>query len=292
MPKFVINESFLEQVELLRLALKDNVAGLFGGNHKSKAYGSSCEFADYRSYLPGDDISKIDWNVFARFNQLFVKLFLDERQMHTKIYIDASESMSFDDKDKQALLLASTLAYLSIKETDKVSIYYVQNKQVYEVVSSIVCLDSYLNSIYKLNDIEFKGESFLSEGIIPSNVGYGDGKSIVISDFLTDHNYFDMVNYLRSKKRDVLLIQVLSNEELDPIKKGKMIYYDAENKSSFYKKNIDKDVLNAYHQALNYVIERNRDLCLSVEANYLLVNSKESLTDIFMKKMIEQEVVK
>ena len=71
-----------------------------------------------------------------------------------------------------------------------------------------------------------------------------------------------------------------------------MIYYDAENKSSFYKKNIDRDVLNAYHQALNYVIERNRDLCLSVEANYLLVNSKESLADIFMKKMIEQEVVK
>ena len=292
MNKFVINEQFLEQVELLRLAIKDNVAGLFGGNHKSKAFGSSCEFADYRNYLPGDDISKIDWNVFARFDKLFIKLFLDERQMHTKIYIDASASMSFNNKDKRALELAAVLAYLSIKETDKVSIYYIQNKQVYEVVSSIVCKDAYFNTIVKLNDIEFKGESFISDSVIASSIGYGEGKSIIISDFFTDNNYLDAVNHLRSKKRDVLLLQVLSEDEIDPFRNGKSIYYDAEDNSKFYKKNIDRDVIRAYHEALDYLISKNRDFCSSVEANYVMVSAQEPLSNIFLNKLYQEEIVK
>lgn len=60
MEKFAINEAFLQQIETLQIILKNNVAGLFGGNHQSKTFGSSCEFADYRDYLPGDDITKID----------------------------------------------------------------------------------------------------------------------------------------------------------------------------------------------------------------------------------------
>ena len=63
---FVINEEFLQQLEVLQMLVKNNVAGLFGGMHKSKTYGSSCEFADYRDYMPGDDITKIDWNAYAR----------------------------------------------------------------------------------------------------------------------------------------------------------------------------------------------------------------------------------
>ena len=89
MSQFVIDEGFLQQVELLQLLVKNNIAGRFGGNHQSKAYGSSCDFADFREYAPGDDIKKIDWNAFMRFDKLYMKLYLDERQMHTRIYIAA-----------------------------------------------------------------------------------------------------------------------------------------------------------------------------------------------------------
>ena len=82
MSKIAINEEFLQQLEALQILLKNNLAGLFGGNHKSRTYGSSCEFADYRNYIPGDDISKIDWNAYARFEKLYLKLFLDERQVY------------------------------------------------------------------------------------------------------------------------------------------------------------------------------------------------------------------
>ena len=87
MSKLIVSEEFLQQVETLQTVLRNNVAGMFGGNRKSKTYGSSCEFADYRDYQPGDDISKIDWNAYARFDKLYQKLYLDERQMHTRIYI-------------------------------------------------------------------------------------------------------------------------------------------------------------------------------------------------------------
>ena len=94
MAKGIINEEFLQQVETLQTLLQNNISGLFGGNRQSKTYGSSCEFADYIDYIPGDDITKIDWNAYARFEKLYQKLYLDERQMHTRIYIDVSRSMA------------------------------------------------------------------------------------------------------------------------------------------------------------------------------------------------------
>ena len=116
MGKFTINEELLAQIESLQSILKNNVAGMFGGNRQSKSFGSSCEFADYRDYLPGDDINKIDWNAYARFDKLYEKLYYDERQMHTRIYIDASRSMihGSEEKAEAALRLAAALAYLSV----------------------------------------------------------------------------------------------------------------------------------------------------------------------------------
>ena len=152
MSKYVINEEFLQQVEALQVILKNNLAGLFGGNHQSKTYGTSCEFADYRDYIPGDDITKIDWNAYARFEKLYLKLYLDERQVHTRIYIDASRSMDYGqfNKAEMALKIAATLAYLSICEMDRVSIYYIKNNQVHEVVNNIVGKEAFYNSIGKL----------------------------------------------------------------------------------------------------------------------------------------------
>ena len=76
----IIDEVFFQNLEQLDIYLKDNVAGAFGGNHRSKKIGSSSEFADYRKYVPGDDIRRIDWNVFSRFDKLYLKLFLEQHQ--------------------------------------------------------------------------------------------------------------------------------------------------------------------------------------------------------------------
>ena len=294
MGTFVINDEFLSQVELLQLLVKNNVAGRFGGNHKSKTYGSSCDFTDYREYMAGDDITKIDWHAYARFKQLYVKLYLDERQVHTRIYIDASRSMAYgkSKKDEQAIKIAAAIAYISICEMDKVSIYAIHNDYVEEVVSNILGREAFYNNINKLNDIVFDGDSLISEAILPSTVGYGDGFSVVISDFLTDNDYETAIDHLANKKRDVLCVQVLSKEELNPRIRGKMHLFDSEDSARFYRKHINREIIRAYRQAVEYVTSRVRDYCLSRGGQYILVSTQDSLNDIFYDKLMTSGVIK
>ena len=294
MSKYVINEEFLQQVEALQVILKNNLAGLFGGNHQSKSYGSSCEFADYRDYIPGDDITKIDWNAYARFDKLYLKLFLDERQVHTRIYIDASRSMDYGQSNKaeMALKIAGTLAYLSLCEMDRVSIYYIKNNKVNEVISNVVGKESFYELASKLNEIEFSDDCFISDSILPTNVGYGDGMSIIISDFLTNNDYETAIDHLVSKRRDLFCFQILSKEEIKPTIRGKVHFYDSENISLEYRKNINKTIINAYNEALEYTINRIKNYCNSREANYMLIASNKSVSEIFLKELPEMGVLK
>lgn len=294
MSKYAINEEFLQQVEALQIILKNNLAGLFGGNHQSKTYGSSCEFADYRDYIPGDDITKIDWNAYARFDKFYLKLFLDERQVHTRIYIDASRSMDYGKgkKAEKALQIAATLAYLSICEMDRVSIYYIKQNKVHEVISNIVGREAFYNTIGKLNDIEFSDDCFISDSILPTKVGYGDGMSLIISDFLTDNDYESAIDYLVDKRRDLFCFQVLSKDELKPNIRGKVHFYDSEDVNKQYRKNINRDIAHAYNEALQYTLNRIKNYCNSRNANYMLVQSDKSISEIFLKNLPEMGVLK
>ncbi len=294
MSKFAINEELLQQIEALQVILKNNLAGLFGGNHQSKSYGSSCEFADYRDYIPGDDISKIDWNAYARFEKLYLKLYLDERQVHTRIYIDASRSMDYGQGKKAecALKIAATLAYLSICQMDRVSIYYIKENKVHEVITNIVGKEAYYASIGKLNEIEFSDDCFISSSILPTKVGYGDGMSIIISDFLTENNYEEAIDYLVDKKRDLFCFQVLAKDEIKPNIRGKVHFYDSEDASVEYRKNIKKDIVIAYNKALEYTVNRIKNYCTSRNSNYSLVQSDTSMSELFLKTLPEMGVLK
>jgi uncharacterized protein (DUF58 family) len=296
MKKYVINEEFLSRLDTLETVLKNNVAGMFGGNKQSKygSFGSSPEFADYRDYMPGDDITKIDWNSYARFDRLYLKLFLDERQMHTRIYIDTSRSMDYGNghKAEQAIRLAAALAYISINEMNRVSVYTVNGGSIEEVIPPTAGKESFFNRIDSFNGIEFDGDSRISEAILPTTVGMGDGMSVIISDFLTDEDYETAIEHMVSKKRDVFCIQILSPEELIPQLTGKMHLFDSENFNKTYKKNIDRDILKAYRSAVAYATERIRDFCFARGANYLLASSEDDVGEIIFGKLEEQGVIK
>ena len=294
MGKLVIDEAFMQQVESLQMLVKNNVAGMFGGNHQSKSYGSSCEFTDYRDYIPGDDITKIDWNAYARFDELFLKLYLDERQMHTRIYIDASRSMDYGKggKAEQALKLAAAIAYLSVCEMDKVSIYVICDKKVHEIIGGMVGKEAFISSIHKLNEIDFDGDSFISEAILPENVGYGDGMSLILSDFLTENDYETAIEHLVQKRRHVFCMQILSQEELNPQIRGKVHFFDSEDMGRTYRKHIDREIAQAYKKALEYATGRIRNYCAARGAEYLLVSAEASVGEIFFDKMMDMGVLK
>lgn len=294
MKKAVISEAFLQQVESLQMLIKNNVAGMFGGNRKSKNYGSSCEFADYRDYMPGDDTTKIDWNAYARFDKLYQKLYLDERQMHTRIYIDGSRSMQYGDNKKaeQALKLTAALAYIAVADMDKVSVYVIRGKELEEVFTGIVGKEAFFREVGKLDEIEFYGDSEISNAILPTKVGYGDGMSVLISDFLTDDNYERAIDYMTDKKRHVFCMQILSQEELKPQARGKMHFYDSENAEKVYRKNIDKEIAQAYKLALSYTIDRIQNYCMARGADYMMVSAEHSIAEVFFGKMVDMGVLK
>lgn len=288
MPKYVIDEAFLRQTERLQTVLKKNVAGAFGGNHKSRLLGSSCEFSDHREYQPGDDISKIDWNIYARTETLQMKQYLDERRLHTRIYIDISRSMDFENgkKAELALKLAATLAYLSLCEFDRVSIYTISESNTTEIISGMIGRDNFFREIGKLNNIEFGGDCMISEGIRTApNIGYGDGISVILSDFLTDNDYESAIDMLVDKKRDLLCIQILTDEELDPQLRGKIHLFDSEDQKKYYRKKVDRDVIEAYRKAVNYVQDRLRNYCNARGASYLLASDRKSVDQILFEQL-------
>lgn len=291
---YSIDEKFLQKIETLDLMLQNSNFGSYGGNHKSKLFGSSSEFADYRDYLAGDEITKIDWNAYQRFNKLYLKLYLDERQSHNKIYIDASRSMAYGKGDKAdyALKLAAIFAYISICNMDKVSIYYIKDNKIEEVCTNLGSKDAFYANILKLNDIEFSGDCFISESLLPLNVGYGDGLSVLLSDFLTENNYEAGIDHLVDKKRDVLCIQILSKEEVKPKIRGKVQLYDSEDNNRMYKKNVNKDVIIAYEKALEYVKERLTNYCNSRNALYLFLTTGEDEGEVFMNVLVQMGVLK
>ena len=118
-----LNDAFFSRLETLALNLRTDLSGYFGGKHLVKTYGQTVEFADYREYQLGDDIRRIDWNLYSRFEKYFLKLFTDERQMQIQIFLDCSASMGKENPKKAAYAIATAaaLGFLSVHNMDKVS---------------------------------------------------------------------------------------------------------------------------------------------------------------------------
>jgi uncharacterized protein (DUF58 family) len=106
----------LAQLERLELVTRKVFRGRMKGERRSKRKGQSVEFADFRSYAPGDDLRTIDWNLYARLDKLIVKLFLEEEDLHFYVLIDASRSMDFGEPTKleYAKQLAASLGFIGL----------------------------------------------------------------------------------------------------------------------------------------------------------------------------------
>ena len=119
----ILEEEFLKKLDAFSLAMRAYARGGAGGLRRSRALGSSVEFSDYRTYAPGDDPRRVDWNAYARFDRLFLKLFLEEQETTLRILLDASGSMGFGgDKWRLALRTAAALAYLALTRYDRVAV--------------------------------------------------------------------------------------------------------------------------------------------------------------------------
>jgi uncharacterized protein (DUF58 family) len=120
----VFDEGFLRQLERLQLVMKKPVRGGLKGGRRSVKRGQSVEFADFRDYTLGDDLRQLDWNVLARLEKLFIKLYVEEEDITIHILLDASASMVAGDPQKLqfAKRAAAALGYIGLASEDRVAV--------------------------------------------------------------------------------------------------------------------------------------------------------------------------
>ncbi|MBO5218983.1 MAG: DUF58 domain-containing protein [Clostridia bacterium] len=293
----VIDGAFIAMLEARDLRIKKPMNGLFGGTRRAKVYGSSAEFADYREYHPGDDLRRVDWNLYARFEKLYLRLYTDERRLHHRIYLDASASMDWGEPSKAdtALKLAAALGYLAVQSMDRVSFYAVNERYLYPLARAVSGREAFYRAADVLNRVRFFGESDLGAAIpADENPGRGDGISVILSDFLTD-SWQGAVDYLCSRGREVQLIQVLSRDEIAPGYAGKVFLLDAEaideEDTRNYKTEITRTSMKAYEEAFTYHEQTLRDYCGARTAGFFTVCTDDGIERMLFSKAAEAGVV-
>ena len=293
-----LNDEFFSRLETLSLEMRADLAGFFGGKHLVKTYGQTVEFADYREYALGDDIRRIDWNLHSRFEKFFLKLFTDERQMHTQIFIDCSASMGKDNPQKAAFTvgIAAALGYLSVHNMDKVSYKLIKGNKAEDPFGTIVGKRAFFSAMTGLENLTFDGESDIDAAVVGcENTGNNDGLTLIISDFFTDSDWRRAVDYLSYKKRQVLLIQVMTPEERDPTYSGRVNLIDSESEdltdTKNMKMNIDMSAQMAYEEALKDLEKDLYEFCVSRGATFITIPTDQPIEKVLFKELLKVGIV-
>ena len=314
-----LNDGFFSRLETLALNLKTNLSGYFGGKHLVSTYGQTVEFSDFREYQPGDDIRRIDWNLYSRFEKYFLKLFTDERQMQVQIFIDCSASMGKDNPKKAAYVVATAaaLGFLAVQNMDKASFYLmkgdnaenengttveayvdVNNKSYVEFTPTTTgyyefyCFTQSYDGNIMASIVDFDGETDIEKCVTNCrDTGTNNGLTVIVSDFFTDSNWKKAVDYLAYKKRQVLLVQVLTPEEINPAYDGRVNLLDSEAVDASDEKNlkvkITRGMLQAYEEALEEFRADLKSFCSKRGADFVSVN-----TDTPIERMLFGELLK
>ena len=289
-----LNTEFFSRLETLALNLRKELSGFFGGKHLVRTYGQTVEFADYREYMLGDDIRRIDWNLYSRFEKYFLKLFTDERQMHVRIFLDCSASMDKANPQKgaYAVATAAALGFLAVHNMDKVSFQFMREGRSNNPFGTIVGKNAFFRAIGEMENISFEGDCAISEAVTGCpDSGTADGLTVIISDFLSENDWKKAVDYLVYKQRQVMLVQILSPEEIDPAFSGRVNFIDSESEGMEDARNmklrITHSMLSAYEEALKDMQGDMRSFCSSRGADYVSVSCDQPLERMLFGELLK-----
>ena len=296
--KSYLNDAFFSRLEALAFNLRRDLGGYFGGKHLVNTYGQTVEFADYREYMLGDDIRRIDWNLYSRFEKYFIKLFTDERQMQVQIYIDCSGSMGKVNPNKGAYAIgvAAAMGYLAIHNMDKVSYHLIRGDKAENPFGTIVGKTAFFRAMKTLDQTEFDGDVSISKAIIGNpNTGTGDGLTIVISDFFSDENWKKGIDYLVYKKKQILLMQVFSPDELDPTYTDRINLIDAETTdladSRNMKLRINKSMQQAFREAVIAFYDDIGNFCKKRGAGFMALDCEKPIERQLFSELLKRGTV-
>lgn len=272
----LFDESFLSELPALRFSGNANQTAVMAGARKSNAKGSSVEFSDFREYLPGDDIRRLDWNAYARLGKLYMKLYREERESILSVYVDLSPSMNYGGefensqaaslkkdtptrapltkaplaKASQALRVAAVLSWVALKGQDRVRIILCGlpegesasressgfGKAVPPQIQTFHGSTAFTRVLAYLQEVEDYREYLAERQKNTMNGKYRQGSqesgklwesirrnpptlggiTALISDFLPEEAAEEAKFLAGFRRQNLLLLQVLAEEELEP----------------------------------------------------------------------------
>lgn len=270
----LVSGDFLNQLEKLRLVSRRILAGRSQGERRSMRRGVSVEFADHRQYHPGDDFRYIDWNILGRLDRLFVKMFVEEEDLTVHLLIDSSKSMSFGatPKFEHALRTAAALGYIGLVNLDRVGATAFSSERrstlsPHRGRAHVHLLFSFLEKLKP------SGATALTSALRDlAHSGATPGLAILFSDLLDPLGYQDGLLALRSRGFEVVVIHILSDEELSPSLAGEFRFFDSETGANL-DVTIDQDTLKVYLANLERMLEEAEQFCLAHEIDYVRSSS-------------------
>lgn len=264
----MLSDAFLARLDTLQLAMRGRASGGAGGTRRSRQTGSSAEFSDYREYIPGDDIRRIDWNAMARFDKIFLKLFMEEQESVATVLLDGSASMA--EKWETARRAAEAVGYLALTGGDRLRVICLQEAGN-RMSPQLSGRQAYARLEQFLDTCVPQGGGTLTEKVMRTE-GLRKGLCFLISDCYEEDGIGTALDSLRYREQECAVIHTMSAFELDPALDGALKLTDSENGDAV---NLlaDREALESYRRALEKFLEDVRECCFRRETPYALLDA-------------------
>ena len=270
----LLSAEFLAQLERLALLSRRAFRGRVQGERRSLRKGMSVEFSDYRPYGVGDDFRYVDWNIYARLDRLYVKLFVDEEDLCLHVLLDASASMGWGQPSKllYGARLAAALGFVGLVNLERVGVGVLRGGLA-EGWSPARGRAQILPLMDFLGRIEASGPTRLAEGLGAYALRAREpGLAVVISDLMDPAGYERGLRALLERRYDVHVVHLLSPEETNPPYAGDLRVTDVETGES-RDVTLDADALRGYRERLREYLERAETFCRGNEVSYYRVTT-------------------
>ncbi len=226
----LIDEEFLRRLANLRFAGHRRRGGRFSGGHASPRSGMSIEFADYRDYVPGDDLRYVDWSIYARLDRLLVKTFVQELDVPVYFLVDTSASMGLGRPPKgiYASRLALALSYLALRSLDRVGLYPFSDR-LGDCVPPRHGMAQFSRLLRSLSAVQPHGPTSLARAAADFQAQTREsGVVVLLSDFFSEESLREPLARFAYRGDQVIAIRVLDPAEVLPSLRGPTEFRDVE----------------------------------------------------------------
>lgn len=289
----LLTKDFIARIGSLDLISRKILQGKMKGERRSRRRGNSVEFDDYRQYVAGDDLRFLDWNIYGRLNRLFIKLFLEDEDLHIAILIDCSASMDYGSPNKfrYAQRIAAALGYIGLANYSRVSIAGF-NSELAANFQPARGRKSAHKMFRFIRELQPSGETDLNKAIrLFSLHNKNKGIAVVISDFMDRDGYESAINSLVARKNDVFCLHLLSEQELNPPLTGDLKLLDLE-LGEETDITISGPLLASYKNVLNSFVAQLRQYCVRRGVSYLTSSTAVPFEKLVLGYLRERGLVR